>query len=178
MDHPRRHRVRYEMAGHARLLTCATYHRAPIFARAWCADTLADHLEQARTSLGFRIIAWVLMPDHFHLLLQPQDESTPASEILQHIKEPVARAITKHLRASHDALLDRLTDGDSVRVWQRGGGHDRNITTRDALAHAAGYIHANPVRRELCAQPEDWAWSSARWHAGDRAGPVQIEAAL
>jgi REP element-mobilizing transposase RayT len=177
MDLPRRHRVRYEVAGHARLLTCSTYHRAPIFALAWCADIFADHLEQARAALGFRLTAWVCMPDHFHLLVQPQDDSTPVSEILQRIKEPVARAITKRLRASDDPLLDSLSDGDVVRVWQRGGGHDRNITTREAMALSAAYIHANPVRRELCSQPEDWVWSSARWYTGDRAGPVKIEAA-
>ena len=35
------------------------------------------------------------------------------------------------------------------------------------------YIHANPVRRGLVAQPEDWEWSNARWYAGIR--PVLIE---
>jgi putative transposase len=37
------------------------------------------------------------------------------------------------------------------------------------------YIHANPVRRELVARPKDWEWSSARWYAGMRPVPIEMD---
>jgi putative transposase len=51
------------------------------------------------------------------------------------------------------------------RFWQRGGGYDRNLISKDAVISSIQYIHANPVRRGLVETPEDWPWSSARFYA-------------
>jgi len=40
------------------------------------------------------------------------------------------------------------------------------------------YFRMNPVRRGLCSRPEDWEFSSARWHAGIRPARVEIERTL
>ena len=37
------------------------------------------------------------------------------------------------------------------------------------------YLHANPVRRMLVAKSEDWEWSSARWYAGIRTVPIEMD---
>lgn len=100
------------------------------------------------------------MPEHAHLLVFPRCSEASVAAILQSIKQPVARrAMNRHRAASPaDALPDRF--------WQRGGGFDRNIVSRDALRNAIRYIHLNPVRRGLVDDPLDWPWSSARFHAG------------
>jgi putative transposase len=38
------------------------------------------------------------------------------------------------------------------------------------------YLHGNPVRRGLVAKAEDWEWSSARWYAGLRQVPIEMDA--
>ena len=38
------------------------------------------------------------------------------------------------------------------------------------------YLHANPVRRGLVAKVENWEWSSARWYAGMRPVPIEMDA--
>ena len=40
------------------------------------------------------------------------------------------------------------------------------------------YIHANPVRRGLVAQPTDWEWSSARWYEGERDVELEMDASI
>lgn len=60
----------------------------------------------------------------------------------------------------------RHRDG-SHRFWQAGGGFDRNVRDEDELLREIDYIHLNPVRRGLVKTPCDWAWSSARWYAGE-----------
>ena len=176
VDGPRRHRVRYEIPGHARLLTCSTSNRAAVFDRPWAADLFAEHLEAARSTMAFRLIAWVLMPEHFHLLVIPDVERCPVPMVLHAIKEPVSRRVLPRARREDPALLPRLTGTDGIaRLWLRGGGHDRNITHMESLVEAARYIHANPVKRALCRRPEQWPWSSARWYAGDRTGPVRVD---
>ena len=48
------------------------------------------------------------------------------------------------------------------RFWQEGPGHDANLRDRESIVKAIRYMHFNPVKRGLCATPDDWAWSSAR----------------
>ena len=61
------------------------------------------------------------------------------------------------------------------RSWQPGGGYDRNITRTAILRSMIEYLHANPVHRGLVARAEDWEWSSARWHAGTRPAPIEMD---
>ena len=68
------------------------------------------------------------------------------------------------------AFLERLTVRNKNRsyhhFWQVGPGHDKNLNEPQVIHNAAEYIHANPVRRNLVAEPTDWPWSSARDWAG------------
>jgi REP-associated tyrosine transposase len=63
--------------------------------------------------------------------------------------------------------------------WQLGGDYDRNITRTSMLRSMIAYLHHHPVRRGLVAQDaqaEDWEWSSARWYAGLRPVPIEMQA--
>jgi len=54
------------------------------------------------------------------------------------------------------------------RVWQRGG-YDLNIWSEKKRLEKLKYMHNNPVKRGLVAQPGDWAWSSWRFYClGDK----------
>jgi putative transposase len=64
------------------------------------------------------------------------------------------------------------------RFWQPGGGYDRNITSAEALRAMIEYIHLNPVRRGRVKQSEDWEYSSARWYAGRRPVPIEIDSMI
>jgi len=101
------------------------------------------------------------------------------SRFLQALKEPVARKGVAYLKEYDRAWLARLTvrEGRRVRhrVWQPGGGYDRNITRTSTLRSMIEYLHGNPVRRELVAKAEDWEWSSARWYAGMRPVPIAMD---
>ncbi len=130
-------------------------------------------IRSARDRHGFRIIAFVVMPEHTHILLHPMPgeggEPVAIKTILQAIKQPVAQHAIAWLKANDSAFLDRLrierdNGTHEHRFWQRGGGYDRNLWKPEALWSAIDYIHRNPVRRGLCERPTDWLWSSARWY--------------
>jgi putative transposase len=61
------------------------------------------------------------------------------------------------------------------RFWQRGGGFDRNLWSDKAIFAEIDFVHANPIRRGLCATPEDWRWSSAADRNGTGSGPLAID---
>ncbi len=57
--------------GHLQFITSSTYRRVPVFASKRFCQIFAQVLGRLRQEFGFRLVAWVLMPDHFHLLIQP-----------------------------------------------------------------------------------------------------------
>jgi len=170
-------RRRYDGLGQARELTFSCY-RAYRFlqsdrVRQWFLESPAA----ARQKGMFGLWAYVLMPEHVHLLIYPRTADGAVSTILRDIKEPVARRAIEYLKQHDPRWLARVRVPEGRRVrhrfWQPGGGYDRNVVALGTLHGMIDYIHANPVRRGLVERPEDWEWSSARWYAGAR--PVRIE---
>lgn len=172
-------RRRLAEPGQARELTFSCYRRFRFMkyerTRAW----FRDALQAARVKFGFHVWAYVLMPEHLHLLVYPGGHPEQMPEFLKELKEPVARSAIQYVKANSPSWLARLRvrEGNRVRhrFWQPGGGYDRNITSAAALRAMIDYIHANPVRRGLAAKAEDWEWSSARWFAGTRPVPIAMD---
>lgn len=61
----RRTLKRYEGLGDIRYLTCSCYRRLALFNNDRIKDAFAAYLTSAKSRLGFRLYAWVLMPEHF-----------------------------------------------------------------------------------------------------------------
>jgi putative transposase len=136
-------------------------------------------LEEAREEHGFHLWAWVIMPEHVHLLIWPppvRDELSGSTTrgrlkgILASLKRPVGRKAIAFLRSSAPDYLAKLTVRNRNRTyhrfWQAGPGYDENISHAGILREVADYIPLNPVRRGLVERPNDWIWSSARDLAG------------
>ncbi len=162
----------YNIPNHAHFLTFSCYKRLPLFDSDISCQWLIDSLRVVRDTQQVSLIAYVIMPEHVHLLIHPRTESYQISRILAAIKRPVSK-LARAWYTQHDPKMMntlRVEQGDRVnfRFWQAGGGYDRNITDRDSIRQIADYIHGNPVRRGLAQQPTDWDWSSARYWAGER----------
>lgn len=167
-------------AGHLHFLTFSCWKRWPLLSkdrsREWCIDAL----ESTRRELDVAIVAYVIMPEHLHLLVWPRRRDYEVRRILAAIKSPVSRQAKAHLVATEQrAWLDRLTarhgDRTVFRFWQPGGGFDKNLWSDRPIENVIAYIHANPVRRGLVDRPTDWFWSSAAAHAGLRATPIAVD---
>ena len=63
---------RHYNPGQLQFITASTYRRAPLFLSERFRGDFVETLAQARQEMTFRLIGWVLMPDHFHLLLKPE----------------------------------------------------------------------------------------------------------
>ena len=172
-------RKRYAEPGQPRELTFSCYRRFPFFSRPRACEWFRDSLEFARAQIRFQIWAYVLMPEHVHLLVYPGDKPQEMPKFLEHLKEGVARAAIAFLRRNAPQWLERLRVREGKRIrhrfWQPGGGYDRNITSARTLRSMIDYLHENPVRRGLVAKAEDWEWSSARWFAGMRPAKIEMD---
>jgi putative transposase len=144
---------------------------------------LVEAIDEARQLARFDLWAYVIMPEHAHVLLFPQSPTIGISQILWRIKRPVGRKAITHLERTAPSWLEKLTllraDGSRERrFWQAGGGYDRNIIEAETAWKVVTYFHLNPVRRGLVERPEDWEWSSARWYAGVRPVPLEMDSTL
>jgi putative transposase len=113
--------------------------RAPVIA-AVVQDAL-HHFDGAR----YRLIAWVIMPNHVHVLVE-QIEGYPLGDIIHAWKSFTAKQANKQLARSG-------------AFWAPDY-FDRYIRDQAHYDVAVYYIHRNPVKAGLVARAEQWQWSS------------------
>lgn len=110
----------------------------------------------------YRMLAWVVMPNHVHTLFQPINGWSVAS-IVTSWKKFTARQIgsLQRSRPAPTGNADLPIGGFSAnRIWHREY-WDRYIRNQHHLARTIDYIHANPVNARLAPSAEQWPWSSA-----------------
>jgi putative transposase len=179
MDSPtphtnRKRLVRTAAFGEVRFLTFSCQQRLPLLSNPNIASLFAKRLSRARETWQMKLLAWVIMPEHVHLMLIPPrlepGEPDATHHILEFIKKSVAQRVIHRWKAIDASNLADISAGGSPRFWQKGGGFDRCVRDAEEMTRELRYIHHNPVKRGLCAQPTDWEFSSARWwarHTGD-----------
>jgi putative transposase len=122
-------------------VTTQTHQRRRLFQVEATANLFLETLQHYRREGHYKLYAFVLMPDHIHLLITPQ--GITLERAVQLIK---------------GGFSHRL--GSKFPVWQRGFTDRRMRDREDFLTHRT-YIHDNPVRARLCQRPEDYPYSSA-----------------
>jgi putative transposase len=157
--------MHYNIPGHAHELTFSVYRRRNLFYDRIACEFFLGELALARNEFRFGLWAYVLMPNHVHLLLWPATGSK-IETIAKAIKGRMAKRYVQEFR--EQGTLEKLNlfrvveKGVSIiRIWQRGGGFDRNLFNPVAIRDSIEYIEANPVRKALCGSPGEYRWSSA-----------------
>ncbi|MBW3550652.1 MAG: transposase [Proteobacteria bacterium] len=129
-------------------LTVATQARAPVFAD-YRAASAASRCFQNATMLGdATMLAWVLMPDHAHWLLQ-LGENDQLEAVVNRLKSGSARA------------TNRMLDRKGV-LWSRAY-HDHAMRSDEDLRAVARYIVANPLRAGLVDSIGNYPFWNAVW---------------
>jgi REP element-mobilizing transposase RayT len=94
---------------------------------------------------AFRLFAFVIMPNHVHLLIEPRIQ--------------VAR-ITNGIKGYSSRLANQVLGRTGQRFWQDES-FDHWVRNQAELIKIQTYIEHNPVTAGLAERPEDWPWSSA-----------------
>lgn len=177
---PRKTRRSWNEPGHAHFLTYSCFQRLPLLPKDRPRRWVIEALECTRQTLNIAIWAYVIMPEHVHVLVRPRESNYEMRRILVALKRPVSDAARQHLEQSNDdRRVRRLTvEYPSRRVfrfWQAGGGFDRNMLAERTVPAVIDYIHANPIRRGLVDRATDWEWSSARFWEGVDDVPIRMD---
>ena len=122
--------------------------RAKVFHKAHDYAAFVQLIADANERLPMRVLGYCLMPNHFHLVLWPRLDGD-LSRWMQWL-------LTSHVRRYH-----RHYHG-SGHVWQ-GRFKAFPIEQDEHLLAVLRYIERNPLRANLVARAEEWAWSSLAW---------------
>ncbi len=120
-------------------ITAVTHNRRRLFQVAENADLLLQTLQHYRREGLYKLHAFVVMPDHVHLLLTTED---------------LPRAI-RHIKGGFSHRL-----ASRLPVWQRGF-TDHRIRDAQDFETRRNYIHQNPVRAHLSQTAEAYPYTSA-----------------
>lgn len=109
----------------------------------------------------YRLLAWVVMPNHVHALVESVDGFLLA-RIVQSWKSFTARRINEWVEEVGEcrAGARRSTGPQSRGFWQRDY-WDRYIRNDDHYHTVVRYIEENPVKAGLATAAQNWPWSSA-----------------
>ena len=144
-DTPHSHSLRlgrYTQARQIYLLTTVTAHRQPVFANFLAARSLIHCLRQAAQLQHADTLAFVVMPDHLHWLMQ-SGEGMDLSSCMGGVKSISARQL-------------------GMPLWQKGF-HDHAVRQEEDLPALARYVVANPVRACLVRRVGEYPHWDAIW---------------
>lgn len=174
---------RFNEDSYAHFITTNTFGYKPIFKDNNTCRILLKNIDFYRNKLGFKLIGYVIMPDHLHCIIWWDAEKyreLNISRILRSIKSHTAREIIDLSAGSRGPLTSaaniclgqvtqttrkkyphRRISEQKYRFW-RPSFYDFNIYSGEKLRQKLNYIHSNPVRAGLVNKPEDYPYSSYR----------------
>jgi putative transposase len=162
----------YDDLGTARFITFSTYQRQPLLSDETLIRICLRQVSRLRTERGIRVLGYVIMPDHVHLVLHPPDNCA-LGRVIGQMKGRASRQMLRVLEESAHLSPPRRGNGQPA-IWQRRC-YDHNCRTVDTVREKINYCHHNPVTKGLVEDPGDWTWSSYRWYLGEHGVPMEID---
>ncbi len=169
---------RYYGRGDVHFVTFSCHGRRPLLGTRRARDCFAGILDQVRARFGFRLIGYVVMPEHVHLLISEPQKGNP-SKALQVLKQKVSRELSQfRTESSSDrpSIVFPHSSAQGLHFWQRRF-YDFNVWSAAKVREKLEYMHANPVKRNLVEHPKEWPWSSWSHYEKGEAGLIAIDSA-
>ncbi len=152
---------RYYIPNAIVFITCVNQDRAPFLRAEADIKLFFETLRNVQQIHPFRLLAYVILLDHFHWLMYVEKESGNFSDVLQSIK----RNFTLNYKDAHHIPTP-------LKLWQSRF-WDHIICDEKDLERHFDYIHWNPVKHGYVHRPEDWPhspyihWSGLTYYQPD-----------
>jgi len=165
-------------------ITFATVQWVDVFTRSIYSDIIVDSLKFCQQNKGLQILAWCIMPNHIHLVVEAIGKE-PLSNILRDFKKftsaEIIRAIESNPRESRKSWMlwifkkagEQNTRNTEYQFWQQDN-HPVECSTEDILSSRLDYLHENPVRAGIVWHEEDFKYSSGVDYYTNRKGLIEV----
>jgi len=158
----------------ARFVTFCCYRRQQFLNSSPVIQTFLDSLADTRSNYQFRLLGYVIMPEHVHLVIHPPDGTSLGPMIGEIKSKSAGQIIANNLIQLPDNCRIVRNGQERWAFWQPRC-YDHNCRTEEIVLEKINYCHNNPVRRGLANEPGDWRWSSYNWYIGKRDVPITID---
>jgi putative transposase len=139
---------RYYLENSPVFITCVTKNRYPFLEGEKNLSVFWDTVAVVKIIYPFDLLAYVLLPDHFHLILQCDNQGVNFSQIMHSLKRNFTNNFKKASGINHSIIIWQ------DRFW------DHVIRNEQDLKIHLDYIHWNPVKHGLVSEPEMWKQTS------------------
>mgnify|MGYP001248223137 CR=1 FL=1 len=148
-----------------------------VFTRIEYKDILTNSLSFCQDEKGLKIHAYVLMTNHFHILISKKDQTVSLSDIIRDLKKYTAMQIIKAIKnnpkeSRKEWMLELFSQAGKAssqnkvyQFWQQNN-HPLEISENQKLENVLQYIHNNPVKAGWVNEPDEYLYSSARNYLG------------
>ena len=160
------------LPGALQYLTGNVINRIPIFKREDCCKGFFEVLAKLLSEWPSKLIAYVVMPDHFHLILNPQDGDIQGFGGA--LKSLSAKKIVEITGGQQFLLKVPDKDGSIHQVWQQSF-KAWPLWSAWMIWQKIHYIHANPLKARLVASAKDYQWSSFGAFYCDSNQPLPVD---
>ena len=128
-------------------------------------DIVLGDLAFYRKKYGCKILAYVIMPEHYHLVLQlcePNDLHGWLHDFQMHTSNELCKLLRAKASPKEMAVYAKHANGNSeLAIWKEQA-RALGIVSERVLCTKIEYIHKNPVTRGLVSEPSQWPWPSWR----------------
>ena len=138
-----------------------------------CCTALINNIKYYQAKYKFSILAYIIMPPHFHWILEINPEKGTISDIMRDIKKHSAWDIMEILEKLNDNELIKLISQSAEsykdqkrKLWEKRF-DDEVIRNQKMFFNKLYYIHNNPIKAGLVNLPEEYKYSSAKNYVND-----------
>ena len=147
------------------------------FTRYHYCDIVVKSLNHCIERKGLLLHAWVIMPNHIHLIISRQGENS-LSDIMRDFKKFTANEMKKTIREIPESRRSWMlwlfesagkenSNNENFQFWQQEN-HPICLRTPEFTKQKLDYIHNNPVTARLVDTPERYVYSSAKDYCGEK----------
>lgn len=138
-----------------------------VFERDVYCDLLVKNIKHYQSKYKFSVIAYVIMPSHFHWIVEVNPKFGTISSIMRDIKKYSAWDILETIEENEPRLMNIFIQSASnyprhKRKFWMSRFDDEVIRNEEMFWTKLHYIHTNPVKAGIVVKPEDYKYSSAR----------------
>src|ERR1700722_3287585 len=151
-------------------VSCAVVEWVDIFTRSLYCDIVVDSLKYCIEKKGLVIHAWVIMPNHIHLIISRKGEPS-LSDIMRDFKKFTSSQIIEAIKNNPESRRNWMlwifgaagranSQNTNYQFWQQDN-HPEELFSYAFTKQKVQYLHDNPVRARIVVEPHDYVYSSA-----------------
>lgn len=176
------YKIRNQSAIH--FVTFSVIKAVDVFTKARYRNIVLESLKFCQVHKGLSLHSWVLMSNHIHMVMSAKNNNL--SDILRDFKKFTSKSIINAIIGNEkDRRQEWLVDlfkmageansrNEEYQFWQQGN-HPIELSSQKWISQKTNYIHRNPVKALIVAEPHHYLYSSARdYFYGKQCGMLEV----